>query len=195
VSRVPEQRPGVPIYTPAPLTPRGVPAIKCPGGGALIVQSLSPTPLFVTTHWEWITETKGRDRPCCGGLFCPFCKEGRASRWGGWIAVWVPHLRTTRIFCLTQWCWEHSAELRGVSANLRGQGLQFERVAPGPRAAILAKLVSLPKDTPCPPEPCMEAALGALWGMSLEQVEAWRAVRRALNTPDQLSPPTEEESF
>lgn len=190
-------RPSVRIPAPVaiPLSPRGIPVQKCPIGGCLIFRCLSPTLLATEVHWEAAPEKRGRDRPCSGAETCPFCARGQSARWIGWLAGLTWPARKVRLIPLSRYCWDHSPVVRTVYARLRGEGIKLERQGHGPQAPVVASLFPLPPDVPCPPEPSLEHALGALWRMTLAEVDAWAAARRAASDFLPPSPPIQEESF
>lgn len=190
-------RPAVRIPAPVaiPLRPRGVPVQKCPIGGSLSFCCLSPTLLATEVHWESAGDRKGRDRPCSGPATCPFCARGQSAKWLAWVGALVLPIRKIRLIPFTRYTWDHSPALRSVYARLRGQGIRLDRQGSGPQAPVLALPVPLPIDVTCPPEPHLESALGALWGMTLAEVDAWAASRRAGSLLVPPDPPIEEESF
>lgn len=185
----------IPAPVAVPLTPRGVPVQRCPIGGTLVFRCLSPAILATEVHWEAYPEKKGRDRPCYGSATCPFCARGQPARWVGWVAGLVLPINRIRLVPFSRYCWDNSPVLRSVYARMRGEGIKLERLGPGPTGKVVAGLIRLPPEMECPPEPHLEHALGALWGMTLAEVDAWAASRRAASLLAPQSPPPEEEIF
>lgn len=181
--------PGVPLH------PKGIPIEKVPAGSALSFWCLSPRILASEVHWEFPQERKGRDRPCMGKGRCPFCAQLFPVRWIGWVGGLIMPRRAIRVIPLTRHAVAESKELREANGHLRGRAIVLERDRPEKQAAVRAKLVLGAPDFALPPEPSLEDALGALWGMTLDEVSAWKTVRRAQLTPEPIAPTPEEEKF
>lgn len=192
---------GIPLPVPVPhdpglpLTPKGSPIEKVPVGGTLSFWCLSPRILAVEVHWEFPKERTGRDRPCRGKGLCPYCAQLDPVRWQGWVGGLVVPRRKVRVIPLTRHAVAECKELRDANGQLRGRAITLEKERPEKFAPVRAHLVAGSPPYPLPPEPSLEDALGAVWGLTLDEVAAWKSARRAASLIVPPSPPSQEESF
>lgn len=153
----------MPLFSTEPPTdPRGhgLPLMRTPPNGRLIVAITTPEMIGCPTHWYG-----GRTVPC-EGEHCKPCLEGYPWRWHGYLAGMLPGSRRHVLLEFTAQAAETINQYRQSHGTLRAAILTAQRHKNRHNGRVLVSLKPGDVDNlNLPPEPDIVNALSILWNI------------------------------
>ena len=163
----------------------GLPLIRTPANGRLILNLMSDKMIGCPTHWYG-----GRTIPC-EGENCDACQDGYSWRWHGYVAGLIYGTRRAVIAEFTAQASEQIAIYRDAQGTLRGAILQSNRHRNRHNGRVL--ITMKPGDLAAmnlPPEPDLVKALSIIWNLpkpDLIAADHVKGVPRIFTRPDKPS--------
>jgi hypothetical protein len=120
---------------------------------------LSDQVIGCKTHWM-----NGRTKPCIGiEKGCEGCLLGMPWRWKGWLAVYLPNLKTPWLLEVSQNAYDNNLEL-AATEGLRGRDFKASRPGDHVNSKLYIELLpSLTKPENVPPAFDVMAVLERIW--------------------------------
>lgn len=150
----------------------GLPILRTPANGRLILAITSDDLIGCATHWYG-----GRTQPC-EGEFCEACREGHSWRWHGYVAGILSQTRRHVVAEFTAQACEQICRYRNEHTTLRGAILTAQRHRNRANGRVLIFLK--PGDTALlnlPPAPDLTVALSILWNLPAPNVKVRDRIR------------------